>query len=59
MPENGYTKLFENLLDNPSINLKLNTEFDKSMEKITIIYLIQCQLMNIMNLNMGNCPIDQ
>lgn len=33
MPENGYTKLFENLLDNPSINLKLNTEFDKSMEK--------------------------
>lgn len=29
MPENGYTEIFEKLLDHPLITLKLNSEFDK------------------------------
>tara|TARA_B100000989_G_C19521482_1_gene464413 strand:+ start:62 stop:1087 length:1026 start_codon:yes stop_codon:yes gene_type:complete len=33
MPKDGYTKIFEKLLDSPFINIYLNTEFDKKMEK--------------------------
>ena len=32
MPKDGYTKLFENLLDHPNIIVKLNTPFDPEME---------------------------
>ena len=31
IPKNGYTKIFENLLNHKSIEVKLNTKFDKSM----------------------------
>jgi UDP-galactopyranose mutase len=32
MPAEGYTKLFENILNHRNITIKLNTEFDKSVE---------------------------
>lgn len=32
-PKNGYTNLFENILDHQNINLILNTQFDKHLEK--------------------------
>ena len=32
MPVDGYTALFEKMLDHPLITVKLSTEFDKSME---------------------------
>ncbi len=32
MPKEGYTKMFENLLDHPNIQIKLETEFHKDME---------------------------
>ncbi len=32
MPKEGYTKMFENLLDHPNIQVKLETEFYKDME---------------------------
>ena len=32
MPVDGYTALFEKMLDHPLITIKLSTEFDKSME---------------------------
>ena len=33
MPESGYIRLFENMLDHENISLHLNTEFDKAMER--------------------------
>ena len=33
LPSEGYTKLVENLLNHPSIELRLNTKFEKSMQK--------------------------
>lgn len=33
MPKEGYTKMFENLLDHPNIQVKLETEFHKDMEE--------------------------
>ncbi|MDT8406174.1 MAG: FAD-dependent oxidoreductase [Methylococcales bacterium] len=33
MPKHGYVRLFENLLDHDAIQVHLNTEFAKSMEK--------------------------
>jgi UDP-galactopyranose mutase len=33
MPSNGYTQIFENLLDHPNISIQLNTSFEKSMIK--------------------------
>jgi len=33
MPKHGYTKIFENIFDHPNITVKLNVEFDKSMEE--------------------------
>ena len=32
MPSNGYTKMFEKILDHDNITVKLNTEFHKDME---------------------------
>lgn len=32
MPKAGYTKIFENLLDHPNIQVRLETAFEKSME---------------------------
>jgi UDP-galactopyranose mutase len=32
MPKEGYTKMFENLLDHPNIQVRLETAFDKGME---------------------------
>lgn len=34
MPKHGYTKMFENMLDNPRIKLLLNTDFYKIKNKI-------------------------
>ena len=31
MPRHGYTRVFEQILDHPSIRVRLSTEFDKSM----------------------------
>ena len=31
IPKDGYTKIFENLLDHPNINIRLETKFDKSL----------------------------
>ena len=59
MPENGYTKLFENLLDNPSINLKLNTEFDKSMEKNYHHIFNSMPIDEYYEFKYGELPIDQ
>lgn len=33
IPENGYTEIFEKILDHPKINVILNTKFDKNMIK--------------------------
>jgi UDP-galactopyranose mutase len=33
LPENGYTKLFENIFDHPNITVKLSTSFAKELEK--------------------------
>jgi len=32
IPKNGYTKIFENLLDHPKIEVKLDTKFDQSFD---------------------------
>lgn len=32
MPENGYTAMFEKMLNHPNIRIQLNSEFQKSME---------------------------
>lgn len=32
MPKNGYTKMFENILNHPNIDVKLSTKFYKEME---------------------------
>ena len=31
MPRHGYTRVFEQILDHPSIRVRLSTDFDKSM----------------------------
>lgn len=33
MPKDGYTKMFERILDHPNISINLGVEFDKSLEK--------------------------
>ena len=33
LPQNGYNALFEKMLDHKNIQVNLNTEFTKSMEK--------------------------
>lgn len=33
MPKNGYTKLFENMIRNKNIQIKLNTDFDEYKDK--------------------------
>jgi UDP-galactopyranose mutase len=46
MPKEGYTKLFENILDHPNIHLTLEKSFEKSMED---------QYMHVFN----SMPIDE
>ena len=34
MPKHGYTQLFQNMLNDKKINLRLNTDFNKIKNKI-------------------------
>lgn len=40
MPLNGYTKLFENMLNHPNITLSLNTTFEAIKEDVSYAHLI-------------------
>ena len=41
--KNGYTAVFEEILDHKNIKVDLSVRFSRSMEKILIISLMLCQ----------------
>ena len=56
LPKKGYTKLFENMLDHKNIELKLNTVFEKNMEKDFDHSFLSIPIDGYFNYKFGKLP---
>ena len=57
LPKDGYTSLFEKILDHENITIQLNQKYEKKMEKYFDHVFFVCLSINIMIIVMVHCHI--
>jgi len=55
IPLEGYTRMFEKMVDHPNIEVRLNNEFDKSMLMKTITFSSPARSTNSSTTNLVSC----